>query len=86
MEIQKSYIGKYFNKSVINLIKSRFIFFIISFFEVLDVTIILLNQENAYFYLEGNNETIRTKLIKFLFSISPYTNCVPLCLVCLSGN
>ena len=74
MEIQKSYIGKYFNKSAIYLIKSRFIFFIISFFEVLDVTIILLNQENAYFYLEGNNETIRTKLIKFLFSISPYTN------------
>ena len=74
MEIQKTYIGKYFNKSAIHLIKSRFIFFIFSLFEVLDITIILLNQENAYFYLDGNNETIRTRLIKFLFSISPYTN------------
>ena len=44
MEIQKTYIGKSFDKSAINLIKSKFIFFIVSFFEIYDLTISLLNQ------------------------------------------
>ena len=72
MEIEKTYIGKYFNKSAINLIKSKFIFFIISLFEIYEITICLLNQESAYFYLNKNNEQTRTKLIKFLVNISPY--------------
>ena len=72
MEIEKTYIGKYFNKSAINLIKSKFIFFIISFFEVYEITISLLNQESAYFYLNKNDHDTRTKLIKFLINISPY--------------
>ena len=72
MEIEKTYIGKYFNKSAINLIKSKFIFFIISFFEVYEITISLLNQESAYFYLNKNAHDTRTKLIKFLINISPY--------------
>ena len=74
MEIQKTYIGKSFDKSAINLIKSKFIFFIVSFFEIYDLTISLLNQENSFFYLNKVNENIKTKLIKLLLQISPYLN------------
>ena len=74
MEIQKTHIGKYFDKSAINLIKSKFIFFIVSFFEIYDLTISLLNQENSFFYLNKVNENIKTKLIKILLQISPYLN------------
>ena len=72
MKIKKTYIGKYFNKSAINLIKSKFIFFILSFFEIYEITICLLSQESAYFYQNKNDKNTRTKLIKFLISISPY--------------
>ena len=65
MEIQKTYIGKYFDKSAINLIKSKFIFFIVSFFEIYDLTISLLNQENSFFYLNKVNENIKTKFEEF---------------------
>jgi hypothetical protein len=72
MEIKKTYIGKYFNKSAINLIKSKFIFFLISLFEIYEITICLLNQESAYFYLNKSEPDTRTKLIKVLMNISPY--------------
>ena len=72
MEIKKTYIGKYFNKSAINLIKSKIIFFLISLFEIYEITICLLNQESAYFYLNKSEPDTRTKLIKVLVNISPY--------------
>ena len=72
MEVRRRRIGKYFNKSAINLIKSKFIFFIIALYEIYDLTICLLNQENAFFYLNKNSNDVRTRLNNFLLKISPY--------------
>ena len=72
MEVRRRRIGKYFNKSAINLIKSKFIFFIIALYEIYDLTICLLNQENAFFYLNKNSQDVRTRLNNFLLKISPY--------------
>ena len=72
MEIKKTFIGKYFNKSAINLIKSRFIFFIVSLFEIYDLTLALLTQQSNFFQLNKNRATNDSKLNEILLQISPY--------------
>ena len=72
MEIKKTPIGKYFNKSAINIIKSKFIFFIFSIYEIYEVTICLLIQENSFFYLYHDGTEVNSKLNNILLQISPY--------------
>ena len=72
MEIKKTPIGKYFNKSAINIIKSKFIFFIFSIYEIYEVTICLLIQENSFFYLYHDRTEVNSKLNNILSQISPY--------------
>ena len=72
MEIKKTYIGKYFNKSAINLVKSRFIFFIVSLYEIYEVTLAIVTQQNAFFLLNKNRMLNQSKLNKILIQISPY--------------
>ena len=74
MEIKKRHIGQYFQKSAIHIFKSKFIFFVISLFEVYDLLLTLLNQENTFFYLNQNSYEIRTRLNNLLIKISPYLN------------
>ena len=72
MEIKKTYIGKYFNKSAINLVKSRFIFFIVSLYEIYEVTIAIVTQQNTFFLLNKNRMLNQSKLNDILIQISPY--------------
>ena len=72
MEIKKTYIGKYFNKSAINLVKSRFIFFIVSLYEIYEVILAIVTQQNAFFLLNKNRMLNQSKLNDILIQISPY--------------
>ena len=73
MEIKKTSIGKYFIKSSFHIIKSKFIFFIISLYEILELTICLLNLESSYFHLDKNISNTKSNLIKIILKISPYS-------------
>ena len=72
MEIKKTNIGKYFNKSAVNISKSKFIFFIFSFYEIYEITICLVIQENSFFNLNKNKIDASSKLNNILEKISPY--------------
>ena len=72
MEIKKTYIGKYFRKSVMHLFKSRILFFIISFIEALEILVCLINFEEAFFYMNKNYYETQTFLKNILLQIVPY--------------
>lgn len=72
MEIKKSYIGKYFKKSVLHLFKSRGVFLIISVIEALEVLVCLINFEEIFFYFNQNYYETKTFLKNILLQIIPY--------------
>ena len=73
MKFPKTYFGKYFKKSILNLSKSKLIFLIVSIFEFMEILICLLNYQDFFFLLNQNYYDTQTKLSKILLNIIPYS-------------
>ena len=71
MEIRKSHIGNYFKLSVINLFKSKIIFFIITIIENVELIIGIIIFEELFFYYKKNYTETKTYLKNILLQISP---------------
>ena len=74
MEINKSHIGNYLKNSVMYLLKSKYIYFIICLIESYDLLICLISLEEIFFYYNKNYFETKTLLKNILSQISPYLN------------
>ena len=72
MELSDVYIGKYFKQSVISYFKSKFLFFIITLIENVELLVCLINFEEFFFYYKKNNNDTKTKLKNILLQLSPH--------------
>ena len=74
MKVRNSYFGKYFIKSVIHLLKSKILFFIVSLIENIELLICLILFEEVFFYFNKNYFETKTYLKNILLEASPYSN------------
>ena len=70
MKIPTPHFGSYFKKSVLHLLKSKIIFFIISVYEIMEILFCLIDYQEFFFLLNQNYYAAQTQLSKLLLSIN----------------